>query len=462
MKENQEQNPLTYEPQDISSARDETFHDQANEFCIGYKDFLSTAKTERKAVQYTVQRAEKQGFIPWNAGTPVSSGDKIYIVNRQKAVILAVIGSQPLEEGLHLISAHIDAPRLDLKMRPLYEDSSIALLKTQYYGGIKHYQWASVPLALYGTVVLQNGQTQDIVIGEDDDDCVFTITDLLPHLSAEQYKRPLHEGIAGEELNALFGSYAKKDSPEGQKVKHYVLDLLNKKYGMTERDFVTAEFELVPAGKARDVGLDRSMVGGYGQDDRVCSYTALQAALSCNAPKKTFIVVLCDKEEVGSMGNTGLSSFWLLQTLQNLCDAQKASINRTLAASFALSGDVSSAFDPTFASVYEKNNTALIGRGVTVTKYTGSRGKAGASDASAEIMATVCRCFDDNNIMWQPATLGKVDAGGGGTVALDLARLNMDVVDIGVAVLSMHSPFEVTSKLDVYSAYLAYLAFANR
>lgn len=434
---------------------------KAMKFCEGYKTFLNKGKTEREAASYTEQLLLENGYKCYENGKEYVAGDKIYLVNRAKSVIAATIGKKTVDKGVHLAIAHLDSPRLDLKPNPLYEAEEIAYFKTHYYGGIRKYQWVAMPLSMHGVVVKANGEKVEICIGEEAGDPVFTITDLLPHLSAQQNKRPLAEGIKGEELNILVGSLPYEDEAAKERVKLEAMRLINKKYGFTERDFTRAEIEFVPAFKASDVGFDASMVGAYGQDDRVCAYTALMAEIQAKQPKNTTICVLTDKEETGSDGNTGLASAYLFHFLESLANMQKVGYHAMLAASACLSADVNAAYDPTFPEPFEKRNSSFMNYGVVITKYTGSRGKGGTSDASAEFMGQITNMLDAENIPWQVGELGKVDAGGGGTIAKFVANQNVDVVDVGVPVLSMHSPFEVTGKLDVYSTYLAFKAFAK-
>lgn len=431
----------------------------ADSFCDSYKAFLTQCKTEREATAFAVKAAEEKGFVPFEDNKKYKAGDKVYYVNRGKAIILATFGKKSLSEGVRMVASHIDAPRIDLKPNPLYEDSELALLKTHYYGGIKKYQWVAIPLALHGLVVLKDGTSLEVTIGERDDEPKFVITDLLPHLGAEQAKRPLSEGIKGEELNVLIGSRPFKSDTGSELVKLNILKLLNEKYSMIEADFLSAEFEMVPAYPASDIGLDRSMIGAYGHDDRVCAYPSLQAALECENPEYTALTILTDKEETGSAGNTGLESAYLRDFIADLAAGQDIRARDVLRRSKCLSADVNAAFDPTFPNVHDKLNAAFINKGIVVTKYTGSRGKGGTSDASAEFMGEVRSMFDKAGIIWQTGELGKVDEGGGGTVAKYVANLDVDVVDVGVAVLSMHAPFEVVSKLDVYMAYKAFKAF---
>lgn len=433
--------------------------EKAFAFCEGYKDFLNTAKTEREAVTASIKMAEDCGFKPYKYGEKHAAGDKLYINNRGKAAAFIVIGNESIEKGATVSAAHIDSPRLDLKPNPLYEDTDMALLKTHYYGGIRKYQWTAIPLALHGVFALKDGSVITVNIGEDENDPVFVVNDLLPHLAREQSKRSLGDGIRGEELNILVGSMPFKDDKESELIKLNILNILYEKYGVTEADFLSAELEAVPAFKAKDLGLDRSMIGSYGHDDRVCAYPAIKAIFELNTPKKTAICVLADKEEVGSDGNTGLKSEFLKHIIDDLSRETGCSTTTALRNSCCLSADVNAAVDPTFKDVNESRNAAYLNYGVVVTKYTGSGGKGGTSDASAEYMGKIRALMDKNNIVWQTGELGKVDAGGGGTVAKYVANLGLDTVDVGVPVLSMHAPFETVSKLDVYMAYLAVLAF---
>lgn len=432
-----------------------------DDFCESYKDFLDSAKTEREAVITTIAKAEKEGFREYTPGMALKEGDKIYYNNRGKAVILAVIGSEPIEKGVHLAAAHIDSPRIDLKQNPLYEDNEVALFKTHYYGGIKKYQWTTIPLALHGVAVKKDGTKITVRIGEEENDPVFFISDLLPHLAQEQVKRTLNEGIKGEELNIIVGSRPFRDDDVSEKVKLNIMSILHEKYGMIESDFLSAEFEMVPAYKAKDIGFDRSLVGSYGHDDRVCAYTALEAILGCNKVSKTAVVCLTDKEETGSDGNTGLCSAYLKNFLYDLAESFGAKGRTVIANTECLSADVNAAFDPTFPDVVEKRNAAFLNYGVVVTKFTGARGKSGTSDASAEFVGRVRALMEKNNIVWQTGELGKVDLGGGGTVAAYLANLDMDVIDVGVPVLAMHAPYEVVAKTDVYMTYKAFCAFLS-
>lgn len=450
---------LFYVPKHASEVVSQSETDKADEFCEEYKSFLNKAKTEREAVIYVLDKAKENGYVEFDRDEKYQAGDKVYYNNRGKSIILAVIGKKSLKEGIRLSAAHIDSPRLDMKQNPLYEDSDIAYFKTHYYGGIKKYQWTAIPLSLHGVVVKKDGTKAQVNVGEDDGDPKFVVTDLLPHLAAEQMKRTLADGIRGEELNIVIGSRPFRDDEASEKVKLNVMNILFEKYGITESDFLSAELEAVPAFKATDIGFDRSMIGSYGHDDRVCAYPAAEAIFNIENPDYTAVTVLTDKEEIGSEGNTGLNSSYFKYFVADLANMQGVNYHTVLSNTQCLSADVNAAFDPTFADVSEKRNASYINKGVVITKYTGSRGKAGTSDASAEYMGKIRSMLDGENIVWQSGELGKVDAGGGGTVAMYLAALDIDVVDLGVPVLSMHAPFEVVAKLDVYMAYRAFKAF---
>ena len=447
---------LFYQPKngyDRLSTQDEA---DMNAYCGDYKKFLDAGKTERECVDEAVRLAEAKGFKPFTRGMAVNPGDKFYRVNRGKALMLAVIGTRPLSEGVNIGAAHIDAPRLDLKPNPLYEDAELAFFKTHYYGGIRKYQWVTIPLELHGVVALKDGSTVKVSIGGGADDPQFTIDDLLPHLGAEQSKKPLGEAIPGESLNLLIGSRPFKDDEGADRVKLAVMDILNQKYGIVEEDFISAELEVVPAFRASDVGFDRSLIGAYGHDDRVCGYAALAGLLDLEeVPAKTAVCMLADKEEIGSEGVSGMQSAAFDTFMSDLCDGQKVKLKACYEKSFCLSADVTAAFDPNFPEVYEKRNSARINYGIGLSKYTGARGKSGSSDASAEVVAKVRATLDDAEVVWQMAELGKVDAGGGGTVACYMANRDIDTLDAGVPVLSMHSPFETVSKLDCYMTYAA-------
>lgn len=431
----------------------------ADSFAEGYMNFLDAAKTEREAVAEAISLAKANGYEEYVPGTFYAPGAKIYYNNRNKSIILAVVGTKGLSKGAKIIAAHIDSPRLDLKPNPLYEKEGLGYFKTHYYGGIKKYQWTAIPLSLHGVVVKADGTCVSVNVGEDAGDPKFVISDLLPHLAGEQMARTLAQGIKGEDLNLLIGSRPFDKSDEAQNVKLNILNILNEKYGITEPDFQSAELEIVPAFRACDIGFDRSMIGGYGHDDRVCSYPALIALLDSEQPEHTALCVLTDKEEIGSVGNTGLHSAYMTYFIKALADAEGLDGEAVLSQSECLSADVNAAYDPDFPEVYERNNSSLLNNGVVITKYTGSRGKGGSSDASAEFMGKIRKMLDEANVCWQTGELGKVDAGGGGTVAQYVAAKNIDVVDVGVPVLSMHAPFEVVSKLDVYSAYRAFVEF---
>ncbi|RLE59554.1 MAG: aminopeptidase [Thermoprotei archaeon] len=437
------------------------------EFGEEYKDFLGKAKTEREAVEYAVSLAEKNGFKKLGEANNLKSGDRVYEVYKNKLVALAVIGHRSIIEGTRIIGAHIDAPRLDLKPQPLFEekDAGLAIFKTQYYGGVKKYQWASIPLALHGVVTLADGGTVKIVIGENENEAVLTIPDLAPHIARKkQGERKGFELIEGEELKILVGNMPIRDKEVEEKVKAMVLKILKERYGISEEDFVSADLEVVPAFKPRDVGLDKSMIGGYGQDDRICAYTTLRAILDAKDVEYTAIALLVDREEIGSAGNTGATSEFIKYFISKLIlltegKCEEWMLREALLKSRAISADVNVAIHPAYKDVHDIQNAAVLGKGVVVTKYTGGRGKGGASEAHAEYVGWVRKILNEKGIPWQPGLLGKVDEGGGGTIAKFLASYGMDVVDMGPALLAMHSPFEVCSKADLYSAYLAYKAF---
>ena len=433
--------------------------DKANEFAKGYKLFLDIGKTERECVSFAVNLLKNNGYEEFDKNKKYKAGDKIYSVNRGKAIIAGTIGTEDISEGIRINGAHIDSPRLDLKPNPLYERDEITYFKTHYYGGIRKYQWGTIPLALHGVIVKKDGKTIEINIGENEEEPVFYISDLLPHLSAVQNERKLSEGLKGEELNIILGTLPFDDEDVKEPFKLYILSILNEKYGINERDFARAELEIVPAAKSRDVGFDRSLIGGYGQDDRVCAYTALIAEVECKNPKYTTMTILTDKEEIGSVGNTGLNSHYVYDYITYIAENFGADVKDVCKKSACLSSDVNAAFDPGFPDVYEKNNSCYLNHGCVLTKYTGSRGKGGSSDAGAEFMAKITDIMDRAGVYWQVGELGAVDVGGGGTIAQFVAALNIDVVDLGVPIISMHSPFEISSKLDVYNTYLAFKAF---
>ena len=433
--------------------------EKAMEFAEGYKTFLDHSKIERECVSYSVALAEKAGYKPFSRGIKAKTGDKFYYVNRGKNLYLVTIGKKPLNEGIHFNIAHIDSPRIDLKPNPLYETEELAYFKTHYYGGIKKYQWTTIPLALHGRIMLADGKAIDVDFGEKPGDPVLVITDLLPHLGRAQGERKLNEGIKGEELNILLGSLPVDDKEVKEAFKLRVLSILHDKYGITEKDFMRSELTLVPAQKAVDVGLDSSMVGAYGQDDKVCAYTALMGEFDCKKPEYTSLTALVDKEEIGSTGNTGMESDALLHFVEDLAECEGERVRDILRNSICLSSDVNAAYDPTFPDVYEKQNSSFFNHGPVLTKYTGVRGKGGSNDASAETMQKVIGYMEDAGVAWQIGELGKVDEGGGGTIAMFMGNMDVDTVDLGVAVLSMHAPFELTAKLDVYYTYKAFLAF---
>ena len=427
---------------------------EMNEYCKRYAAFMDACKTEREATDWAVAEAEKHGFVAFKPGMSIQPGDKIYYNNRGKAMALAVIGKESLASGANICAAHVDSPRMDVKPNPLYEDAEIAFFKTHYYGGIKKYQWTTVPLALHGVIYRKDGSLVSVTIGEDDSDPVLMVSDLLPHLAADQMKKTGAELIAGEQLNVILGT----EPLEGEGsdlVKLHIMKLLNEKYGIIEADFLSAELTVVPAGKCRDVGLDRSLIAAYGHDDRVCAYAQLESLFQIDTPAKTAVCLLADKEEIGSVGISGMQSHYFEHFMDNLCVAQGVRLEDCFANSFCLSADVSNAFDPNFPEVSDRRNNSLLNYGVAICKYTGSRGKGGASDASAEAMGHVRTTLDNAGVLWQIATLGKVDQGGGGTVAAYMANRNIVTVDAGVPVLSMHAPLELVSKLDCYMTMLA-------
>ncbi len=433
---------------------------EMEDYCKRYVSFLDACKTEREATTWTVERAKKNGFRAATAGMQVKPGDKIYYNNRDKSVILAVVGEESLAKGVNICAAHVDSPRLDVKPNPLYEDSEITYLKTHYYGGIKKYQWTAVPLALHGVVYRKDGEVVTVTIGEDETDPIFYVSDLLIHLSADQMKKTLAEGIAGEQLNVIMGTEP-VDGEGADLVKLNVMRLLNEKYGLIESDFLSAELTLVPAGKCREVGLDRSLLAAYGHDDRVCAFAEIEPLLDMGTPKHTAVCILADKEEIGSVGISGMKSHAFEYFMGILCDSQNVKLEECFSNSFCLSADVSNALDPNFPEVSDRRNNSQLNYGVAICKYTGSRGKSGASDASAEAMGYVRTTLDNAGVLWQIATLGKVDQGGGGTVAAYMANRNIVTVDAGVPVLSMHAPMEVVSKLDCYMTMLACKAIYN-
>ena len=436
--------------------------EQMEAYCKEYMAFLDAGKTERLCAAETVRLAEQAGYKPLVRGQALKAGDKVYVCNRGKSVLLAHVGSKLMSEGAQIAAAHIDSPRLDLKPNPLYEDNELAYFKTHYYGGIRKYQWVTIPMELHGVVALTDGTTVTVNIGGDEGDPKLVITDLLPHLGQEQSKKPLAEGIVGEQLNLLLGSKPIGDDEGSDRVKLAVMQLLNEKYGITEDDFTSAELEAVPAVKATEIGLDRSMIGSYGHDDRVCGYAALKALLDLDkTPAKTAVCVLADKEEIGSDGVTGMQSMYVFHFMQLLCRAAGQDDILAFQNSVCLSADVTAAYDPSWANAFEPQNGTYAGRGVAFFKYTGSRGKSSASDASAELVGDITRLLDANGVAWQIGELGRLDLGGGGTIAKYVANRGIPVLDIGVPVLSMHSPFEVIHKTDLYMAYRTFSLFCQ-
>ena len=437
---------------------------ECDDFCEGYKEFLAECKTEREVAAWVEDIAQANGFQRFDEfGGELEPGAKVYYMNRGKSIILCVKGKRSIKDGVRISAAHIDSPRIDLKQCPVYELDGLGYFKTHYYGGIKKYQWTAIPLSLHGRICKNDGSFVDVRIGEEAGEPKFCITDILPHLGADQMSRKANELVKGEELNVVIGSRPFKDDEESERIKLNLLSLLYEKYGIVERDFLSAELELVPAFTVDDIGFDRSLIGGYGHDDRVCSYPALQAILNIDdAPEYTAITVLTDKEETGSDGNTGLNSSYLKYFIEDLARLEGYEGRDVLRNSKCLSADVNAAYDPTWSSPFEKNNTSFVNNGVCVTKFTGSRGKSGTSDASAEYVSWVKSLLEENHVLWQSGELGKVDAGGGGTVAMYIANMDVDTIDVGVPVLSMHSPYEIVSKIDVYMAYKAFLTFFTK
>lgn len=453
------QEELCYKRKNYYETASEEEKKEIFDYAEGYKAFLDAAKTEREACAYCVKAAQEKGFTEYKLGEKLAAGDKKYFVNRGKSVVVFRVGSKNVEEdGVRIIASHIDAPRVDIKQNPLYEDGNMALLKTHYYGGIKKYQWTAIPLSLHGAVVLKDGSKVEIRIGEEAGDPVFCITDILPHLGREQMAGAANKIVEGEQLNVVVGGLPYNDKEVSDKIKLTVLSILNKKYGMCEEDFLSAELSAVPAFPARDVGLDRSLIGAYGHDDRVCSYPALTAVLD-NESEHTVLAMLVDKEEIGSEGTTGLQCQVYEDLIEEIALAFGANFRKVRANSKCLSSDVTAAFDPSFPGVFEKMNAALLSCGTCMCKFTGAGGKSGSNDASAEFVGEIRKAFAENGVVWQMGELGKVDAGGGGTVAKFVAKMNIDTVDLGVPVLSMHAPWEIVSKADLYSNYKAFLAF---
>ena len=435
------------------------------EYSDRYKNFLDKSKTEREATKFIIEEAEKRGYVSLEEALKrdIKSGDKIYLNNHNKSCVLFVIGKEELENGMNIVGSHIDCPRLDLKQRPLYEDSDLALFKTHYYGGVKKYQWPTIPLALHGVIITQDGEKKGIAIGEKADDPVFFINDLLPHLSQNQNTKKLSEGIEGEQLNVVVGHSTYGSDEKENPIKKLVLEHLNREFGMVEEDFIVSELEIVPASPARDVGFDRSLVAAHGHDDRVCSYANLEAIFEVENPNKTVVALFADKEEIGSVGNTGMHARFfenaVAELINKMGDYNDLKLRRALANSKVLSADVTAAIDPAFKEVMDEKNASKLGYGITMSKYTGSRGKGGSNDANAEFLHEIRKVFNENGIIWQTGELGKVDQGGGGTIAYILAESGAQVVDMGTGMLSMHAPIELVSKADAYMTYKAYEVF---
>ena len=448
---------LFYEKKNGYDSMDAAAREAMEAYCEGYKAYLNDSRTEREAVANAIRLAEREGFVEYRAGMELKAGDKVWFNNRGKALMLAVAGKKPLSEGVVVAAAHVDAPRLDLKQTPLYEDNELAFFKTHYYGGIKKYQWTAIPLELHGVVATKDGEVIEVVIGREKDDPQFVISDLLPHLAADQMKKTLAEGVTGEGLNILIGSAPYAD--EGaDRVKLAVMSILNSRYDITEEDFISAELCAVPAFEVRDIGLDRSLIGAYGHDDRVCAYAELKAIFDVKEPEQTCVCILADKEETGSDGVSGMKSEAFEWFVGDMCKVQGADLRDCFAHSICVSADVTAAFDPNYPEVSEKLNTARLNYGVGLHKFTGSRGKAGTNDAPAELVAYMRRICAENGVQWQMCELGKVDQGGGGTVAMYMGNRNIDTIDAGVPVISMHAPFEVVAKYDCYMTYRAVLA----
>ncbi len=453
---------LAYKRTNVYEVADEKLMKEIFSYAEGYKTFLDEGKTEREVCSYVVKAAEAQGFKPFEWGMKLKAGDKVYYNNRGKNIYLIRIGREDVaKEGIRILASHIDSPRLDLKQVPLYESEHIAFAKTHYYGGIRKYQWTAIPLALHGAVALKDGSKFEVRIGEGENDPVFYISDLLPHLAAKQNAKTLAEGIEGEDLNIWLGNipYVAAKEEKDKTVKENILKILHEKYGMVEADFLSAELTLVPAFKAKDVGFDRALIGAYGHDDRVCSYPAYTALFDAETDKHTVMVVLADKEEIGSEGTTGMQCAIFTDLIDEIARSFNTSSAAVRAKSKCLSADVNAGYDPNFAQVLEKQNATYVSHGAGVTKFTGARGKSGSSDADAEYLGFLRKIFDENGVIWQTGELGKVDVGGGGTVAKYIANMNIDTIDMGVAVISMHAPYEVVSKADVYETYLAFKAF---
>ena len=452
-------NELLYKRTNFYDVSDEAEIKAAYDYCEGYKTYLDEAKTEREAVVYSIKLAEAQGYKPYEFGMQIKAGDKLYYNNRGRNLYLFKIGSENINNGIRIVASHIDSPRLDFKQVPIYEEGGFCFAKTHYYGGVRKYQWVAMPLALHGTVAKKDGTTVDIKIGDEAGDPVFYINDLLPHLAKDQSAKPLNQAIPAESLNILLGSRPLNDTEDSNKIKMNILTILNEKYGVVEEDFLSADIFVVPAANASDVGFDRSLISAYGHDDRVCAYPSLTALFESDASEHTLMVVLADKEEIGSEGNTGMQCGLFTDLMESITDALGGNIYQVKANSKCLSSDVNACFDPNFASVYEPMNAAKINCGITMSKYTGSGGKGGTNDAPAEYIAWIRKIYEEYGVIWQTAELGKTDQGGGGTVAKYIAKHNIETVDLGVGVISMHAPYEVVSKADVYTAHKAFFAF---
>ncbi len=453
---------LAYKRTNVYEVADEKLMKEIFEYAEGYKTFIDEGKTEREACAFAVAAAKEAGYVPFEFGKKLKAGDKVYYDNRGKNLYLIKVGKGDIKkDGIRIIASHIDSPRIDLKQVPFYESDGVAFAKTHYYGGIRKYQWATIPLALHGTIALTDGTTLDVKIGEDDSDPVFCISDLLPHLAAKQNVKPLGEAIGGEDLNIWFGNipFVAADNEKDKTVKENLLRILHDKYGVNEEDFLCAELSLVPAFKAKDIGLDRALIGAYGHDDRVCSYPAFTALFDETSDDKTVMVILADKEEIGSEGNTGMQCALFTDLIDELAASFGTTSGAIRAKSMCLSADVNAGYDPNYPEVCEKMNSAYLSHGAGITKFTGARGKSGSNDANAEFVGYLRKLFNDNGVIWQTGEMGKVDVGGGGTVAKYIANMNVDTIDIGVPVISMHSPFEVISKADLYENYLAFRAF---
>ena len=433
----------------------------AYDYCVGYANYLDKSKTEREAVKTSVELAEKNGYKPYFFGMSIKAGDKYYYNNRNRSLFLFRVGSEDINNGMRIVASHIDSPRLDFKQMPIYEDGGFCFAKTRYYGGVRKYQWVALPLALHGVIIKKSGETVEVNIGDEESDPIFYINDLLPHLAQEQSKKPLSSAIPAESLNILLGSRPVSDGDDGKSIKMNVLSLINEKYGVDEEDFLSADIFVVPAGKARDVGFDRSLISAYGHDDKVCAYPSLTALFESDDSEHTVMVVLADKEEIGSEGNTGMKSELFTDIMQSICIALGGNYFAMKANSKCLSADVTACFDPNFSECYDQKNVTRINCGVAMSKYTGHGGKSGTNDAPAEYVAWIRKIMADNNVLWQTGDMGRNDLGGGGTVAKYIAEHNIETVDLGVPVISMHAPYEVVSKVDVYSAHKAFLAFCK-